>query len=212
MAEDGIDAHEATRERVLFVALRIVAEEGAQHLRLRRVAAEAGVTTGALYHHFGSKDGLIRAVAERYTHEVVTREAQARRLSPLDQLDRVTGWLADAASADDWRRHFGQAASELLPIVLGDGDQDGRFAPGVREPFERALEEGTFWPPPGVSSDVVVDVAAAAVIGVVRASAEPGFPHDPHVAVAAVVAMLRHGLAADHRVEQGTEPQKAPGL
>ena len=55
----------ATRAALLAVARRHFAETGYARTEVGRIAAEAGVTTGALYHHFGSKKGLFKAVAEQ---------------------------------------------------------------------------------------------------------------------------------------------------
>jgi AcrR family transcriptional regulator len=55
---------EETRARLRAAAERIVAEEGADALSVRAVAAEAGTTTRAVYSLFGSKDGLVAALAQ----------------------------------------------------------------------------------------------------------------------------------------------------
>ena len=54
-------AAEATRERLIDAAIARFAAEGLG-ARFDAVAADAGVTKGALYHHFGSKEGLVEAV------------------------------------------------------------------------------------------------------------------------------------------------------
>ena len=55
---------ERTRQALRAAAERIVAEEGAEALSVRAVAAEAGTTTRAVYSLFGSKDGLVSALAQ----------------------------------------------------------------------------------------------------------------------------------------------------
>jgi AcrR family transcriptional regulator len=54
---------EATRELLRAAAERIVAEEGLGGLSVRAVADAAGTTTRAVYSTFGSKDGLVDALA-----------------------------------------------------------------------------------------------------------------------------------------------------
>jgi AcrR family transcriptional regulator len=54
---------ESTRELLRAAAERIVAVEGLGGLSLRAVAAAAGTTTRAVYTTFGSKDGLVDALA-----------------------------------------------------------------------------------------------------------------------------------------------------
>jgi AcrR family transcriptional regulator len=54
---------ERTRAALLREAERIVAEEGVTGLSVRSVADRAGTTTRAVYSLFGSKEGLLAAVA-----------------------------------------------------------------------------------------------------------------------------------------------------
>jgi AcrR family transcriptional regulator len=53
---------EAPYERILAAARRVVSERGMTALSVQAVAAEAGVTKSAISYHFGSKDGLVRAI------------------------------------------------------------------------------------------------------------------------------------------------------
>jgi AcrR family transcriptional regulator len=47
-----------TRERVVAEALAVIAQDGAQALTMRGLAARLGVVPGALYHHVGNKQQL----------------------------------------------------------------------------------------------------------------------------------------------------------
>lgn len=51
---------ERTRERLLAAAARLLRDEGASSVSVRRVAEEAGTTTRAVYSLFGDKEGLLR--------------------------------------------------------------------------------------------------------------------------------------------------------
>lgn len=55
-------ARPTAREELIEVAARILAEEGPRALTVRRVAAEVGTSTMAIYTYFGKKDELARAV------------------------------------------------------------------------------------------------------------------------------------------------------
>lgn len=56
---------DATRERILDVATRLMAKNGSRGTSLKRVAAEVGVSPSALFHHFPTKEALLFAVIER---------------------------------------------------------------------------------------------------------------------------------------------------
>ncbi|MDJ0754641.1 MAG: TetR/AcrR family transcriptional regulator [Ardenticatenaceae bacterium] len=53
-----------TRARILDEAVQICSQGGYEGLSLEQLATQAEVTRGAVYHHFGSKEGLFREVVE----------------------------------------------------------------------------------------------------------------------------------------------------
>ncbi|GAA4796203.1 TetR/AcrR family transcriptional regulator [Actinomycetospora chlora] len=54
-------------------ALRLLAREGRNGLRIGRLCAALGVTSGSFYHHFGSWDGFVAALLEHWENEQVAR-------------------------------------------------------------------------------------------------------------------------------------------
>lgn len=59
-----------TRERVIEVAARIVARDGVDGLNMRRLAQECGVSSMTPYRYIGSKEELLRVLADRYLDEI----------------------------------------------------------------------------------------------------------------------------------------------
>jgi AcrR family transcriptional regulator len=55
-----------TRERIIDVAVRFIARNGARGTSLNDIAAEAGVSQAGLLYHFGSKEALLNAVLDRH--------------------------------------------------------------------------------------------------------------------------------------------------
>jgi AcrR family transcriptional regulator len=53
-------------QRVLGTADRILAEQGSPALTITRVAEEAGISVGSLYHYFPGKDAIVTALAMHY--------------------------------------------------------------------------------------------------------------------------------------------------
>ena len=80
-----------TRERLLQAAFREVYRSGFQSAGLNAILANAKVTKGALYHHFGSKEALGYAVVE----EIIAPDNRGQWLRPLqkckDPIDALTG-------------------------------------------------------------------------------------------------------------------------
>lgn len=64
------DMAQATTERLLAVARKRFAEQGFHAVSLDALSAEAGVTRGALHHHFTNKAGLFEAVLTRIDTEI----------------------------------------------------------------------------------------------------------------------------------------------
>lgn len=65
------ESAEATRQRLIEAAIERFAADG-PGASFDAVAADVGVTKGALYHHFGSKEGLVEAVYK----EAIRRHAE----------------------------------------------------------------------------------------------------------------------------------------
>jgi AcrR family transcriptional regulator len=61
---------DATRSSLVDAARRLFGEAGYAETATDEIVAAAGVTKGALYHHFEGKEGLFRAVVEQVQHEV----------------------------------------------------------------------------------------------------------------------------------------------
>ena len=63
----------ATRQRLLAAGERVFADKGYDGAKLSDIAAEAGVSVGAVYFRFKDKDALFQAIAETFTEETRAR-------------------------------------------------------------------------------------------------------------------------------------------
>lgn len=59
-------------------AIQLLAERGLTHISLREVARKAGVSHNAPYHHFGDKQGLLKAVTARSLENLLKAVAAGR--------------------------------------------------------------------------------------------------------------------------------------
>jgi len=75
MAERRTQAQrrEGTRAALIGAGRKLFARDGYEAVSSEAVVAEAGVTRGALYHHFDGKRGLFAAVFEQVESELVGR-------------------------------------------------------------------------------------------------------------------------------------------
>ena len=68
-----VERGESTRESLVSAARVLFGRDGFNSTSLDDIASSAGVTKGALYHHFDSKEDLFRAVAESVKRDINTR-------------------------------------------------------------------------------------------------------------------------------------------
>lgn len=57
------------RSAILDAALALFADKGFHGTTMREIAVKAGISQGLLHHHFGSKEGLWKAVGDRTSKE-----------------------------------------------------------------------------------------------------------------------------------------------
>jgi AcrR family transcriptional regulator len=79
-----------TTDALLAAARRLFGNHGYEKVSTAGVAAAAGLTTGAIYHHFKDKASLFRAVFETVEAELATtvRAAAASPGDPMVRLER----------------------------------------------------------------------------------------------------------------------------
>jgi TetR/AcrR family transcriptional repressor of nem operon len=88
MPRDG----QSTRERILELANDLVLKQGYAATSLEQILERAGVTKGAFFHHFKSKDELARALVDRYlageqqVFEATFGRAEKLTSDPLQQV------------------------------------------------------------------------------------------------------------------------------
>src|SRR5262245_2725063 len=74
-----IEQGQATRRELLAIATRLFVAEGYARTSIEAVLREAGISRGALYHHFSGKEALFEAVLEQVEADIATKVAAAAR-------------------------------------------------------------------------------------------------------------------------------------
>lgn len=82
---------DARRADILEAAMELFATRGSEQTSMQEVAAAAGLSTGAIYRYFASKDDLLREVFEETTANIraTFADESAKATSPLDAIKRV---------------------------------------------------------------------------------------------------------------------------
>lgn len=155
-----------TRGALLRAARELFAEKGFAATGREEIAERAGVTRGALYHHFASKTELAAAVVEQLESELVDLVVAAalRGSGVRDQLHRGCRAYMDACAEPTMARILADA-----PAVLGmeacRALDAVACAPLLAEVFTRAGEERI-----AVPGDP--EVAAALLLGFLNEAAD----------------------------------------
>ncbi|HEX2392197.1 MAG TPA: TetR/AcrR family transcriptional regulator [Solirubrobacterales bacterium] len=110
---------EATRNALIQAARRLFTERGYDDVGTEEIVRAAGVTRGALYHHFGGKAELLEAVYERLEAESTERVARvvlgSELESPLEAMRAgIEAFLDECAEPELQRIGLHDA-----PAVLG---------------------------------------------------------------------------------------------
>jgi AcrR family transcriptional regulator len=186
-----------TREALIAAARPLFAAHGFAEVALEAIVRAAGVTRGALYHHFDDKTELFAAVFERVEGEVATRMGEA--IAAADETDPVevmrlgAGFWLDACSDPEIQRIVLVDAPAVLGwkrwTEIGDRYNTGL----VRELLANAVETGRIPAQP-------IEATALTLLGAMReatlyvARAED---HDrAREEAGAVIDRLIHALSA----------------
>lgn len=93
-------------EAVLAVAEKLFAQYGFDVVTTKQLATEAGVTIGALYHHFPSKEALYEAAANRaFSRRPAVPRSLFDETQPAEpRLKQLVTWFVDGVITD---KNFG---------------------------------------------------------------------------------------------------------
>jgi AcrR family transcriptional regulator len=177
---------EATRGALMAAGRRLFAKHGYEEVSAEQIVRAAGVTRGALYHHFGGKPGLLDAVYDQLEREVTERIARvvlgSELESPLEAMRAGIGAfleecaqpevrqiaLTDAPAVLGWERWREIAAANGLGLIeasLGAAIEAGEVRPLPVRPTAHlllgALDEAAML---AARSDNPADRAEAAVV------------------------------------------------
>jgi len=158
----------ATMHKLVEVARVTFASSGYAAAAMEAIVARAGVTRGALYHHFGSKEGLFQAVLEAVQAEVAARIEAAAAAHDDSWLQLVAGcrafleisldpavyrvMLLDAPAVlgwQTWRRIDAEQSGRLLEAMLVILVEQGEIKPlpiaALTHLLSGAMNEAALW-------------------------------------------------------------------
>ncbi|CAH1654440.1 MULTISPECIES: TetR/AcrR family transcriptional regulator [unclassified Chelatococcus] len=121
------------RSKLLDVALTLVRAKGYSATSVDELCAAAGVTKGAFFHHFKSKDALAVAAADYWSQTTGALFAAAPYHNHADPLDRVLGYVA-------FRKELLQGDVPEFTCLVGTMVQEAyESTPAIRDACERSI-------------------------------------------------------------------------
>ncbi len=97
-----------TRECILQHALKVFGKQGFAATKLTDVAKEAGITRGAIYHHFNNKIDLFHELAEKYRTKITNHLEQiyGKNLAPISKLKKLLKGYFELLETDEGLGEF----------------------------------------------------------------------------------------------------------
>jgi AcrR family transcriptional regulator len=132
-----------TTARLVAAARAAFRAEGYAAASMDALCAEAGVTRGALYHHFGGKEGLLEAVVRQIDAEIGARldAEEERHADPWEGFRACCHlWLEQALDPEVQRIYLRDAQAVIGPR-LREMDETSAIAP-IRDSLAALMASG----------------------------------------------------------------------
>jgi AcrR family transcriptional regulator len=146
---------------IVDAALKLIAEQGIQHLTIRNLSTTIGVTEAALYRHFPGKTEIIQAMVSRFEEDV-------------DDIGELRGWTAVEAALVR-RTELVLAKPDLARVLFAeelfkDSPEIAQILHGMMQRhhkimiryFQEAIDDGV------IRADIPMDTLFRLILGPLR--------------------------------------------
>jgi AcrR family transcriptional regulator len=191
------------RERIVRAATRVFSERGFHRATMQDIVRASGLSVGAIYTYFKSKDELILAGCDLITDQEMGE--LARRLTPVegfrDRLAIAVGFMFDQIEIESWQL----GSTRLMALAWAEADT----SPAIREMLLRrrrqihgvtvqllqeGIARGEF--PAWLDIDRTAAALGALLDGIVLQSIEEGAGYRRSESEQRVLAMLEIVMSA----------------
>lgn len=191
-------ASTAIRQRqIVDAARRVIIKYGSEHVTVRRIAKEVGISEAAIYRHFKNKKGILSLLAENVEEDLIgdiTRTTAEGSMS-LETLDSV---LRSHLSTIEQRRGISfQVIAEI--VSLGDKRLNTKLS-GTINKYISCLKDflAEIVKSGEVREDIDLEVAAMALFGIMQGLvniwALSNYSFDPQEKYTALWSMFREAV------------------
>ena len=144
------DKSQAMREKILNTATQLFIQKGSEKTSMQDIAQTAGISKGAIYHHFKSKDEIVFAVI-RSRQELMEEEMKqwlkaTENLTGREQLQTII------------KSNLGSQTARTIDGIVGEYEKDAGFiltmmrdnlrigAPVVSDIIKKGMADGSLQP------------------------------------------------------------------
>ncbi len=159
---------ELRQQQIIEAAANLIFKSGSEHLTVRRIADEVGITEGAIYRHFKSKKSILSFLLI-HIEETLLRDISTERtgLEPIT-LSSIEEIIGNHFSAIDLRKGFSfQVIAEI--ISLGDRELNkqasqtiGKYISRLKELLHDGVRDGA------IRGDIDLDAAATLLFALIQ--------------------------------------------
>ena len=156
------------KRQIIDAAKKVIIKNGSEHLTVKRIAKEVGISETAIYRHFKSKKDMLSLMADYIEESLVgdiARAATSGHTSPLEVLDTV---LRSHLSSIEQRHGISfQVIAEI--ISLGDKklnkkitDTIHKYITHIKGLLAEGIKTGE------VREDIDLDAASMVLFGMIQ--------------------------------------------
>lgn len=125
------------KQRIIDATIRVLKKNSVEEISMRNIAAEAGITTGAIYHHFKNKEELFFAVMQETLHfsnNIYTRLLNSdTNLKSKELLDEIKTNVANRLRRIDEQKFHISIISDMLK-------QQGDITKKYKEDYAKVIK------------------------------------------------------------------------
>jgi AcrR family transcriptional regulator len=159
---------ESRQQQIIEAAAKLIFKSGSEHLTVRRIADEVGITEGAIYRHFKSKKSILSFLLI-HIEEILLKDISTERASAVPvTLSTIEEIIGNHFSAIDLRKGFSfQVIAEI--ISLGDRELNkqasqtiDKYISRLKELLNDGVRDGA------IRKDIDLDAAATLLFALIQ--------------------------------------------
>lgn len=163
----GIRSTLVRQQQIVDAARKLIVKYGSEHLTVRRIAKEVGISEAAIYRHFKSKKEILFFLADQITYSLLDGIDKARtgNDTSLESIDNI---LKNHLSAIEQKQGMSfQVIAEI--ISLGDKKLNKKVSDDITSYIDRLKELLADGVRSGlVREDIDLEAAATLLFGMIQ--------------------------------------------